>query len=123
MSLKNQGSKCFASFQVGMVGYKKHQDQIVAAFSQFLVENTGLMLNVGSNITLGYPDPGILPQTPTNLISAYAINPTNVSDLEKKVTESVIVKKILEPFKRKLLLEGPFKGRDDIMDAIVLLPV
>lgn len=115
--------KSFASFQVGMVSYKKHQDQIVAAFSQFLVENTGLMLNVGSNITLGYPDPGILPQTPVNVITAYAINPTNISDLEKKVTESVIVKKILEPFKKKLLLEGPFKDRNDIMDAIVLFTI
>lgn len=123
MSTKNQGPKLFMSFEVGMVDYKRHQEQVVAAFSQFLMEYRYLTLNVGSNITLGYPDPGILPQKPMNLISAYIINPGVVSELERKVTESVVVKKVLDPFKKKLLANDPFKNRHDIINAIVLLPI
>ncbi|HRZ29543.1 MAG TPA: hypothetical protein P5052_02100 [Candidatus Paceibacterota bacterium] len=111
--------KRFASFQASMVNYERHQDHVIASFSQFLVRYPLLPLNVGS-IILGYPEPGVLPKKPNNLISIYTINPGTVSDIERKVVESVITKKVLEPFKKELLQEGPFKGRQDIVDAIVL---
>ncbi|MFA5229967.1 MAG: hypothetical protein WC422_00630 [Candidatus Paceibacterota bacterium] len=117
----SEAAKCFAQFKVELAGYERHFSHIEAAFAQFLLEHrNNLELNVDQNIILGYPGVGELPDKPTSLIAAYMTGIHPVSEIELRATEGFLTQRILEPFRKKLLTDGPYKDRQDIVNNIFL---